>query len=612
MGYKEYMKIYKIAPILSFSPFFTLTYVGSDEFEIGNLVPIDFNKREILGIVLEKFNLKDAKVEIRKADFKTKKIEKHLPENQEHFFPTKLLEVFFEFSKNFAIPVGEIIYFVYGDFPGSFPPFLPLKEEKMRTVNTGNILAYYPDDLSLKISENENALKGADIFKIILAGNEDELIIKDFNFDKYINFQSPHISKLDLLFSILKMDGLLLKKITLETDFLGVVETAWLNDNVKKVKNKNLLFDKIEIEIKETKNIAKKYLVKVGKDANGEEQVLAEEVIKKILPNEKVFMFVLSHGYADRIFCNDCHKSYDCENCGTGFSLLNEDGENILRYLYCKKCKNKKTLKDDQYVICKNCGSWRIFPFGIGGQKVLESLLPLSIEGEGGAKVHNNNNLILIDESEKKLSVKKITEQVKEFLERNPNLNNGEVAGANILIGSLRTLKVLQNLPPYRTGDKQLIDKSVIVSTGPLVKGKFFDSDEKLVRLISQVENISTSVYINKREGDEISLENYKDKEKFVKDELTFRKSAGLPPFKKVLSLVFNYKNKRFVDKFIMQNFEDWKTDGEIKRGNTFIYYWFISSPGEGQEQNFRETLRQFGDVVIANSVYEQSNFRKK
>ncbi len=276
----------------------------------------------------------------------------------------------------------------------------------------------------------------------------------------------------------------------------------------------------------------------------------------------------MSHGYADRIFCNDCKKSYDCENCAGAYSILNtEEG----RFLFCKNCKHKKVLQEDQYLICKHCGSWRIFPFGIGGQKVKEFL-----EKE---KQENIESIILVDESEKKLSVKKISDSVKNFLESEDQ---------NILIGSLRTLKVLKGC---------WVDKSFIISTGPLVRGKYFDSDEKLLKLISEIENISKEVYINKREGDEISLENYKDKEKFVEEEIKFRKSAGLPPEKKVLSLITNYRNKRAVDKL--------NPDGEIKKGQSIVFYWFIKNSGEGKEKT--EILRQFGDVVVANSIIEQS-----
>lgn len=561
------MKVYRVSPILKYSPFFTLTYVSKFDFEVGNVVHIDFNNRKIFGIVLEVFDLKDAKVEIRKSDFKTKKIEEDTEKEIKNFFSKKDLEIYKNFSEQFGIPVGEIIYYIYGnDFN---PPESPGEKAD---------LVLFPDDLSLKTSNQENSYKGSEIFKKVLNDEVETLTIKDFNFDTYINFQVPHISKLDLLFLILENHPV--KKIIVETDFLGTIEAEWLKKT------------KLNVEVKEKRNKAKKFLVKTGRDENGEEIILAEEALEKIstppsLPskegrNKKTFMFVLSHGFADRIFCQDCKHSYDCENCGHPFSILNEEEG---RFLYCKNCKNKKILKDDQYLICKKCGSWRVFPFGLGGQKVFEFL-----------KKHNID-ATLIDEAQKKLSPKKILSEIKN--------------SKNILIGSLRTLRVLQNIGEY-------VDKTFVISTGPLVKGKFFDSDERLMKLISEIENISKEVYINKREGDEVSLDNYKNKEKFLQEELMIRKSAELPPYSKVLSFIFPYKYKRHVDSFLNKlpashelkqgNGETRLNEsafGQVKKGGKYIYYWFV--PKERKVDEIAHMLRQFGDVFVANSVIEQS-----
>ncbi len=573
------MKVYKVSPIVKYSPFFTLTYVSKENFEVGNIVPINFNKREIFAVVLEVYNLKDARVEIRKADFQTKKIEKRLEKEKENLLDRKLFEILKKFSEDFGVAVGELVWFMCGDTPDP-------RGSKELLDPRGSGVIYFPDDLSLKVASGKkdkeklkNVFRGRDIFKIILEKNNFEtLTIKDFNFDKYLDFQAPHISKLDLLFEILKVGGTV-QKIILETDFLGVVEKNFLDENVVDGR----LFGKYILEIAEEKNKAKKFLVKVGRDKNGEEEMIPKEVLEILKPHptsplkrggaQKVFMFVLSHGYADRIFCNDCKKSYDCENCAHPYSILNEETG---RYLFCKNCKHKKVLLEDQYLICKHCGSWRIFPFGVGGQKVKEFL-----EREG-------EEVVLIDELEKKLSVKKISEKINLFLENNEN---------NILIGSIRTLKILKGILEK---EKSKVDKSFVISTGPLVRGKYFDSDEKLLKLISEIENISKEVYINKREGDEISLENYKDKEKFVEEEIKFRKSAGLPPEKKVLSLITDYRNGRAIDKL--------KPDGEIKKGKKIVFYWFIAK-NAGKEK--AEILRQFGDVIIANSIIEQSALGK-
>lgn len=561
------MRVYKVSPILKYSPFFSLTYVSKENFEIGDILPINFNNREIFAAVLQSFSLKDAKVEIRKADFRTKKIEKRSSKMTEKFLHknfSDLFKILQNFSKTNTVSVGELVWFLF--------------EDKFILQNFSedfeDIITYYPDQLSLKLNKSKSNFCGNKIFKEILEKKFQTLIIKDFNFDKYLDFQSPHIPKLDLLFGILKEMNLV-KKIILETDFLGVVEKNFLNENVIDGK----FFGKYELEIKEKNNFAKKFLVKVGHDKNGEEEIFTSEALEKISRKGKNFFFVLSHGFADRIFCNDCRKSYDCEKCESQFSILNEEQG---RFLFCKNCKNKKVLLEDQYLICKHCGSWRIFPFGIGGQKLAEFL-----------QKENKKN-ILIDESEKKLTVKKIKEKIENFLQ-----NEEE----NILIGSLRVLKVLQNL-------NAKVDKTFVISTGPLTRGKYFDSDEKLLKLISEIENISQEVYINKRDGDEISLENYKDKEKFIKEEIDFRKKNNLPPATKVLSLIFNYKNKRHLDKFLLQNLGEFKNSGETKKGKNFVYFWFVKQDSEILKM--AEILRQFGDVISANSIFEQSILGKK
>lgn len=577
------MQVYKISPILKYSPFFELTYISKFDFSPGEIIKIDFNNRELNGIVMEKFSLKDAKVEIRKSSFKTKKIENVFGEEERREnakrFPSWLFETLKKFSADFGISVGELYYYIF------LENISPPAGGGARGGGSESQVAYFPDDLSYKIFKKQNkdlvCLKSSEIFLLLLAGKLSKITIKDFSFEKYINFQNPHISRLDLLFSILEnspvRDGGL--ELGLETDFLGVTEKYFLDKNVTRGK----LFGKYKLNLLENNKKAKKYLAKVGRDKNGEEEILASEVLEKI-ENKKTFLFVLTHGYASSIFCNDCKKSYDCENCGSKFSLLKDEED---QFLFCKNCKNKKLLKLDQYVICKHCGSWRIFPYGVGGQKVLEFLTKNLPQKDLGDKI------VLVDESENKLTAKKIGDLVGEFLE---NKNS------HFLIGSIRTLKTLI--------DKKL-DATVLVSAGPLIKGEFFDSDEKLMNLLSQLENISKELYINKHVGDEISLENYKDREKFLEQELKFRETAKLPPFVKVLTLNFNYRNKKNVDKFCAQDFAFTKS-GEIKKGQNYIYYWFLLD-GSKILETFKY-LRNFGDIAVTNTIYSQGvlNSRSK
>jgi hypothetical protein len=166
------MQVYKISPIVKYSPFFELTYISKHEFDPGNIVEIDFNNKKIKGIVLEKFSLKDAKVEIRKSSFKTKRIDSEEVE----FFPKNNFEIVKNFSKEFLIPVGELINFL---------------ESEKADIESSTV-TYFPDDLLYKLFKKKNkdkvALKGAEVFSAL--DKIKKLIIKDFSFSKYITFIS--------------------------------------------------------------------------------------------------------------------------------------------------------------------------------------------------------------------------------------------------------------------------------------------------------------------------------------------------------------------------------------------------------------------------------------
>lgn len=488
------MKVYKISPILKYSPFFELTYVSKFDFKAGEIVGIDFNNKKIFGVVLEKYDLKDAKVEIRKAGFQTKKIEER-GENGGAIFTPKQFKALCGFSKKYAIPLGEVIFFLFGD-----------------TVN---------------MKKN--------VFEKIFTFEKDKIIVKDFSFEKYLLLTNPHIPRLELFFIWLS-NFYANKKVNLilEANFFGTSELVFLES-----------YDDFKTEIKESGYKAKKFLVKVEN-----EEIISQEVLDKI-KDQKTFIFVLSTGYADRIYCNDCSKPYACEKCGHDYSLLAEESGNSL---YCKSCKHKKELKKDQYVICKNCGGWRMFSFGIGNQKVLEFL------------------------QEKNIEMKNI--KVGGIKELNKYLKKGEV-----------------------------FDTTIVASLGPLVKGKNFDSDEKLIRLLSNLENISREIYINKHVGDEISLDNFKNKEMFVKEELKLRKKLNLPPFTVVMSFIFNFKNKRLIDKFLNEDIEKYKISGQIVKGQKYIYYWFIPNTTEGKDTiySMAKVFRNYGEVIVGNSIVEKT-----
>jgi primosomal protein N' len=485
------MKVYKVSPVVKYSPFFDLTYVSNFDLALGDIAEVNFNNKKIKAIVLEKYSLKEAKVEIRKAQFKTKKIES----KGEKVFSATQHSALKKFSNEFAIPLGEILFYLFGE--------------------------------ELDTSKN--------VFSKMYKFSEEGVVIGDFDFQKYLLLTNPHISRLHLLFIYLEHFQKP-KKVFIENNFLGVSETVFLED----LKKKSFLKNKLVFR-GDNYTPKKKYFVKV---VSGE--IINQEVLEK-MEGKKTFVFVLSLGYADRIYCADCKKPYACENCPGEYSIYIEDGEHAL---FCKSCKHKKLLKPDQYVICKNCGGWRMFSYGLG------------------------------------------IDRVKEFL-KEKNLDS-----KNILVGGLKELEKVKK-------KEEVFDMVVVASLGPLIAGGNFDTDERLIKLLSKLETIGNAIYINKRGDDALSLDNYKDRNKFLKEEILLRKKLKLPPYRKVLSLVFNYRNKKIIDKFLYSNFEKLKIEGEKKRGSSITYFWFVDSNQSELVLQISKALRNYGDLVVADSIFD-------
>jgi primosomal protein N' len=553
------MRVYRVSPVLKKSPFYELTYFSKFDFIKGDLVEVDFNNRNIFAVVTESLSLEDAKVEIRKGSFKTKKIEKKLDKEKEEIlhkiFPG--LEKFC--AKNF-LSIGEVL---------EQTGILEVLENDSFLKETQEELYIFPDDLSKKSfskknKNQKNIASGKEVFEKILTNKFNKIIVKNFEIKKYQTFQSPHFSLIELLLELVKSDSFFIKNIVFELDFNGILEKVFLE------KLEMEKFCKINI-VKNFTN-AKKYLVKVERDKSGNEKLFQKEVLEN-LAHGKNFIFVLTKGVSGSIFCKDCHTPYTCEKCESNLSLVNKEDE---RVLFCQNCKFEKKLFEDQYLICKKCAGWGLFPSGLGLQKVKDDLL------ESGV---NDEEILFIDESIKKTSNKKVIEQVFGFFEDKKK----------ILLGSQRVLKIL-----LETKHEDL--KSYLVSSGPICKMNRYDSDENLLRLITNLENISKELFLFKREGDEVNLEKYRNLEKFLEEEVETRKKLKLPPFAKVLTLRIKYQDKRNVDKALFKKFPE-KT-GEIKKGRDVLYFWILEKLDKELENKIKE-FKTFGDFAYADFTYE-------
>lgn len=562
------MKVYRVSPIVKYSPFYNLTYFSKLDFCVGDICEIDFNNKKVYALITSVMSLNDAKVEIRKGNFQTKKIETKLTKELEKFLEGSKFGWLQKFACKFLQPEGEVFYAMFGDPRNLF-------EKSTKKVSVEEKVSIFPDKLSY--FGKKVGLSGKRIFEYLENVRRDKLLSKiqeiefnEFELEKYIDYQSPNLSFVHLLLLYLEIfSESFSPDLTFRSSFFGVSEQFFIQalDHKKNI-SKNV-------------STARKYLYKIKDDEN-----CFDSEILKAIKDDKTFVFVLNNTFETVIFCKDCKKPYKCEICDYNFSILNEENDGISkRFLFCKNCTNKKPLKEDQYLICKSCGSWGLFPHGAGSQKIYSQLL----------NNFKKEDVVFIDESEKRLSEKKITQIIENFSKDEKK----------ILLGTIRSLKVIRNIFSERN---QKI-KVVVLSLGKIAFGKSFESQEKYINLLASLENVASAIYLRKLEKEKDILENFKNQENFLKIETEMRKIFLLPPYRKVLSICFPVHTKKALDKYLEKFFANIYL--QTQKGK-YCYYHLLLSEEEIFKNNFYfEQLRNFGKFVVSDHIYENFLLKK-
>jgi primosomal protein N' len=226
-----------------------------------------------------------------------------------------------------------------------------------------------------------------------------------------------------------------------------------------------------------------------------------------------------------------------------------------------------------------------LFPHGAGSQKIYSQLL----------NNFKKEDVVFIDESEKRLSEKKITQIIENFSKDEKK----------ILLGTIRSLKVIRNIFSERN---QKI-KVVVLSLGKIAFGKSFESQEKYINLLASLENVASAIYLRKLEKEKDILENFKNQENFLKIETEMRKIFLLPPYRKVLSICFPVHTKKALDKYLEKFFANIYL--QTQKGK-YCYYHLLLSEEEIFKNNFYfEQLRNFGKFVVSDHIYENFLLKK-
>ncbi len=276
-------------------------------------------------------------------------------------------------------------------------------------------------------------------------------------------------------------------------------------------------------------------------DMRNEKKIISQkllEIIRKNIKNDdQTLIFINKRGYAPFIICNNCGNTKICIRCNT--SLVLHDLRNKKGYLLCHHCNYREEFKN----ICELCGSKDKFSYpGVGVEKIYEII---------SDKFSKAESCILSSDTIRNYS--KFKDIIAQIVSNK----------INILIGTQLITKG-HNFPSLKT--------VIILNIDNLLNDCNFRSNEKTFQQIIQVSGRAGRI---KQQGEVfiqtlqpnhpvIKLCKSQNNQNFSEWELESRRKNLQPPFRSYISLIFISKVEKELISFsktlsekIKSNFKD-------------------------------------------------------
>jgi len=230
---------------------------------------------------------------------------------------------------------------------------------------------------------------------------------------------------------------------------------------------------------------------------------LFTEEAKKILEKsdaEKTFIFSPKPGLFPTTICNDCKSPLTCDICHAPMRLVEKGGKE--REFVCPRCAHK--INAD--VNCPKCDSWNLKPFGIGSERLVESI----------KTNYPDINIFYLPENSSLTEIKKTLNSWAQ--------NNG------VLIGGERIMNKLIIYP----------ENIIFASIDSLFGVPNYRISERVIELILNANDFATKkLHIITGLKDEYLFNEIKrgNLKMFYEDELADRQTLNFPPFGYLLNI---------------------------------------------------------------------------
>ena len=561
------MKILEVIPIARGIAKESLTYYTGVDVTPGTLVRVPLRKKVISGVVVSARDVRDAKSEIKNADFAIRKIEKI---KSKQFITAAFIEAVNETATYLAGTSGAVLHSL---IPKTILENADKLETKIQSPKIGRVaekLVVQASDeerySTYKSLIREEFAKGQSVFfclptiqdikkalEVLPKGIEQYTVVchnslgkKEIleNWNKILNEPHPiliigtgsylSVPRHDISTIIIDHENartyksqtrpfvdirtfaeILSVKIKAKVvfgDILLRTETLARHDagelyEITPLKFRSLSTATHEIVNMRAENLKPEVTEKGIKESHF--QILSARLRELITENqengERMFFFVARRGLFPTTVCADCGQIVTCHNCQAPTVLHKSTTEN---FFLCHRCGERRNALEK----CGKCAGWRLTTLGIGIDRVVEELMEL----------FPDQKIFKLD-ADSASTHKKALDIAQKFY----------AAPGSILVGTEMALLYLD----------ERIENSAVVSMDTFFSIPDFRINEKILNILLKIRTMSAKNVIIQTRDIERTLFDYAVKGNladFYKEELALRKALNYPPNSTLIKITLN------------------------------------------------------------------------
>ena len=555
------MKVVTVIPLQKGVFKENLTYFSSKTVQTGDVVEINIRKKNALALVIGAEDLEEAKSDIKRANFNLRKI---IAVKERSIFRSEYIDSILSASNYFASKHSDTMStLVPAIFKEEYDKtekltFQNLQQHQRDNLKSEKLLlqdttegryGYYKTLIRSSFAQKKSVFiilptyadienlkkqlkKGVDKFTFVLHSKESKKKLME-SIKEILTSEHPvlilgtapylAINRKDISTIIVERENSIAYR-TLSRPYLDLRIFAEIF--ASRIGAKFILADTLlryetlvrkDTTFSSVHSVNFRYKLRINFDVidantppEGKFKVLKDETLERITKalerKKNVFVFTLRKGLATETICRDCGNSVLCADCTSPLVLYkNKKGDK--RIFMCNRCNKEKSPE----TLCSHCGSWNLYPLGIGVDTVVEEL----------KKTFPNRKIYKVDKEHTSTATK-----VKKEIEKFEKEKNGA-----ILVGT-------QLAFPYFN---EKIPLTVIASLDSLWSIPNFRITEKVLWIIfSMIENTKNVLMLQTKNLKEELLKAVKKENlsSYVKGQLKERANLEYPPYKRFIKII--------------------------------------------------------------------------